>query len=213
MCKPRCLPDFPLTAGIPVTRIFLVLAWFAVLFVAATLILGLTLGDIRHDLSADTRTWATVHRLSGVAAALAVVFADSVVVTYFIGTSRWCKEVVQAYSLDGELIRRSSGLKRRTFPWAVISMLSIVGVVALGGAADPATGRQGTEAWSMPHLLGALLGLGVIAFCFVIQWNNIHANHGLIAEILAHVKRIRAERGLDKYEVKSATYEMRDEHK
>src|SRR5687767_4100847 len=40
------------------------------------------------------------HWLAGVAAAIAVLFANSIAVTYFIGTNRWCKEVVDAYSLD-----------------------------------------------------------------------------------------------------------------
>ena len=50
------------------TRIFTVLAWLAILMVAANLILGLSLGDIRQ-LDPTVLRWATVHRLAGVAAA------------------------------------------------------------------------------------------------------------------------------------------------
>ena len=74
--------------------------------------------------------WATVHRLAGVAAGLAVVLVNSIVVTYFIGTSRWVKEVTETYRLDSQFIARSNALKRRTFPWAMLSMLAIVGVIA-----------------------------------------------------------------------------------
>jgi amino acid transporter len=177
-----------------VTRIFTVLAWLAILMVAANLILGLSLGDIRQ-LDATTLRWATVHRLLGVAAALAVVFANSIVVTYFIGTSRWAKEVVETYSLDVEFIRRTTVLKRRTFPWATLSMLVIVGVIALGGAADPATNRPGTDDWVTPHLIGSILGLAFIAWAAVIEWNNIFQNQQAIYDIQAEVRRIRIERG------------------
>ena len=47
---------------------------------------------------------ATIHRLTGMAAALGVVFVESVVVTYFIGTSRWCKEVSETYQLDSKRV-------------------------------------------------------------------------------------------------------------
>ncbi len=84
---------------------------------AAALVLGLYVGDLHQQPSPDTLRWASVHRLLGVAAALVVVLVNSIVVTYFIGTSRWCKEVVETYGLDAQFIRRSVALKRRTFPW------------------------------------------------------------------------------------------------
>jgi hypothetical protein len=179
------------------TRIFLGLAWFAVLCLAATMIIGLSLGDIRHDVSPDVQRWGSVHRLLGVATALTVMFVDSIGITYFIGTSRWCKEVVETYNLDVELIRRGTLLKRRTFFWALLSMLSVVGIVALGGAADPATGRATSEAWVTPHLLAALGGFAFIAGSFFVQWQNIAINHELIEQVLAEVHRIRLERGLE----------------
>jgi len=180
-----------------VTRIFTTLAWFAVLLVAANLIVGLSLGDIRNNPSQETLVWTRLHRLVGVGAGLAVVFVESIVVTYFIGTSRWVKEVAETYRLDRELIRESAALKRRTFPWALMAMLTAVGMVALGGAADPATGRRGTEDWVTVHLVGAMLGLGFICWTALVEWNNIRANHMLINRILDEVKRIRTERGLE----------------
>jgi hypothetical protein len=179
-----------------VTRIFAILALFAVAFVAATLALGLWLGDIRTDLSPDTQRWATVHRLSGVTAGFLVVLVNSIVVTYFIGTSRWCKEVVETYRLSPDFIRRSSILKRKTFPWAVAAMLAVVGMVALGGAADPGA-HPGSEAWVKPHFYGAIAGLCFIAWASVAQWNNIFANHQVIEEVMTEVRRVRADRGLD----------------
>ncbi len=163
----------------------------------ATLILGLMVGDLHQDRSEDTLRWATVHRLMGVASALAVVLVNSIVVTYFIGTSRWVKEVCETYQLDRALIVRSTLLKRRTFPWAVMGMLTVVGVIALGGAADPATGRQGTQWWVTPHLIGAMVGWMLIAWSFLVEWQNIAANHAIIGDVMTEVRRIRQERGLE----------------
>ena len=178
------------------TRIFAVLALFAVMFMAATLVLGLSLGDIRTDRSLDTQRWATVHRLSGITAGFLVVLVNSIVVTYFIGTSRWVKEVVETYRLDLDYIRRSNALKRRTFPWAVSAMLTIVAVVALGGAADPGA-HPGSEQWTQFHLVGSILGLAFIAWASVAEWNKIYANHQVIEEVMNEVRRVRTERGLD----------------
>jgi amino acid transporter len=179
------------------TRIFTMLAWFAVLCIAANLVVGLMMGDLRNHPSEETLTWARVHRLGGLAAALAVVFVNSVVVTYFVGTSRWCKEVSETYKLRPQLVAESTRIKRRTFPWAVMSMLAVVALVALGGAADPSTGQPNTAAWVTPHLVGAYLVLGFLAWASVVEWNNIHANHEVIEQVLAEVKKIRAERGLN----------------
>lgn len=186
-----------LLVAAPMTRIFLTMAWLAVTMMCATLVLGLAIDDLHNDHSPEMLRWATVHRLAGVATALTVVLVHSIVVTYFIGTSRWCKEVSEAYSLDSTFVRRSTQLKRRTFPWAVSAMLAIVGVIALGAAADPATALPHTEDWIIPHLIGAMAGLAFICWAFFVEWNNIHANHQVIADVLAEVRKIRAERGLE----------------
>jgi hypothetical protein len=182
-------------------RLFPVLALFATLFMAATLLLGLNLGDLRHQPTPQTLRWATVHRLSGIAAALAVVLVDSIAMTYFIGTSRWCKEVAEAYQLQPHLVERSAALKRRTFPYAILSVLAIIGVVALGGAADPAAALRLQPVvgitWTQLHLAGSLVGLAFIAWCFYRQWLNLVANHQVIDEVQAEVRRIRLDKGLE----------------
>lgn len=182
-------------------RIFAYLAWFAMAFLAATLVLGLSLGDVRDPDDLTTQRWATVHRLSGVAVALCIVLVDSIVVTYFIGTSRWCREVSDTYRLDASLVREANAIKRRTFPYAVASMLAVVGIVALGGAADPGASLQlqpiGGMTWANVHLIGALAGLAFIAYAFFIQWVNIEQQRDVIARILEEVKQIRLARGLE----------------
>jgi uncharacterized protein (UPF0333 family) len=208
-------------------RIFTPLAATAVMLMLIALAMGLGLrtGDIRNPQDRAAQQWATAHRLAGVGVGLVVVLVNSIVVTYFIGTSRWCKEVVETYSLDRELIGRSTRLKRRTFPYALLSMLVVVAVIALGGAADPggavqvnarverlqAAARNNTDdthrsieaqeldgaIWGNLHFAGATLGLCFIAYAFFIEWHHIAENHQVIEEVMAEVKRVRVERGLE----------------
>ncbi|HVU86877.1 MAG TPA: hypothetical protein VHD36_06125 [Pirellulales bacterium] len=183
-------------------KIFRVLAAFAVTFVVATLLLGLSLRgyDIRDVQDSAGQRWATVHRLSGVAAALAVVLVNSIVVTYFVGTSRWCKEVAETYQLPPTFVARSNAIKRRTFPLCVANMLIVVGIVALGGAGDPAGTFRGTPppglTWTNVHFMSAVLGICFIAWASFAQYHNIVANHAVITDVMSEVGRIRAERGL-----------------
>lgn len=181
------------------TRILATLASFSVALMIATAVIGFSIGDLYADPhpSEATQRWATVHRLTGLAAALVVVLVESIVVTYFIGTSRWCKEVVDTYKLDPALEQKSTRLKRRTFPWALLGMLAVVGVIALGGASDPATGQPNTKAWSEWHLVGAVGGIMLILWTYVVAWNNVVANHEIIRTVVDEVARIREKLGLE----------------
>jgi amino acid transporter len=179
------------------TRILFSLASLSLILLVTALILGLSMGDLYAPRpTEETLAWATTHRLTGVAAALAVVFVESVVITYFIGTSRWCREVVETYRLDPSAVQASNRLKRRTFPWALLGMLAVVGIIALGGAADPATGRPNTQAWANWHLVGAIVGISLVAWTYVVAWNHIVANQEIIQRLVSEVQRIRSERGL-----------------
>ena len=181
-------------------RIFFTLATISIALLIAAFLMGLMMGDlhVKPEPTDESLHSARVHRLTGLAAALAVVFVESVVVTYFIGTSRWCKEVIETYKFDPALIVASNRLKRRTFPWALAGMLAVVGVISLGAAADPAaTVGLDSQAWADWHLAGAVLGIVFIAWTYLIEWNNIVANHAIIEQIVAEVARVRREQGLD----------------
>jgi len=47
------------------------------------------------------------------------------------------------------------------------------------------------------HLIGALGGFAFIALVIFIQGQRIAANHEVIEAVMAQVRRIRRERGLD----------------
>jgi hypothetical protein len=216
-----------------VNRIFPVFAAVALAFMVATLLLGISLGDVRGDmkklvaaeaeraalrtaegdhsatsqqLTAEIETlrgverWKSVHFLSGLLTAVIVMFVAGVAITYFVGTSRWCREVVDAYKLDVELARASARLKRKTFPVIVFAMLALVVLVALGGAADPGANLQlnppGGIAWSDLHLAAAFVVTALVAWAYYIAWVNITEHQLVMGKIMGEVKRIRAERGL-----------------
>jgi len=163
-----------------------------------TIIMGLTIGDLYEKPPLEsTIQWRGIHMLTGTSAALAVVLVHSIAVTYFIGTSRWCKEVTETYKLDPQPLEQSARLKRGTFPWCVLGMLCVVGVAALGAASDPGTGGKETAEWATIHLGGAFFGLAFITWTYYRAWLNIVANQGVIQQIVDAVAVIRRERGLD----------------
>jgi hypothetical protein len=173
-------------------------ALFAVALLAATAGLGLWIGDLHDTTDPAVLRWGTVHRLSGMFTALVVLLVNSIAVTYFIGTGRWCREVVETYRLDGALVERSKQLKRSACPFAVIGMLSMVGIVALGGAADPGGGlAERSREWATWHLVGGLSLAALIAWCFQAQLPAIRGQHGLIDDVMEAVRQERAARGLD----------------
>jgi hypothetical protein len=144
---------------------------------------------------AGPRGWMTTHMLLGSAASLVAVLVCSISVTYFIGTSRWCKEVCETYHLNPELIARSTWLKRRTFPWALAGILSIIAIVGLGAAADPSGANyRRAGAFVTPHYAAAMAGLAIVALSFWIQANRIAENYRVIEDILAEVRRLRGEK-------------------
>ncbi len=179
------------------SRILTTLAAMSLLLVLAALMMGLLVGDLYNKPDTAMLRMATIHRLTGIAAALGVVFVESVVATYFIGTSRWCKEVTETYQLDTSRVRESNRLKRRAFAVALIGMLTVVGIIALGAAADPATGRPNTQSWTIFHLSAAFAGFAVIAWSYFAAWQYVWLNHTIIQQIVAEVAEIRRERGLE----------------
>jgi hypothetical protein len=149
----------------------------------------------RDELAAPMQL-AEWHRLLGIATALAVILVNSIVVTYFIGTGRWCREVCETYQLDPRFVDESIALKRRAIPWSVIGTTAIIVTVALGGAADPtATGRlDRSSAWASAHLTAAVLTVVVVAICFYVQWIKVGDNVVVIRRIMDAVARKQAQR-------------------
>jgi len=157
----------------------------------------------RAALAADAgfqrpRGMMTLHMLLGAAAAMVTVLVNSITITYFIGTSRWCKEVCETYGLSAELAEQSTRLKRSTFPWALAGIFAVIFVVGLGAAADPSGANfRRSPQFVMPHYVAAMIAVVVIVAAFWIQVGRIAENYTVIEKILAEVGRVRAEKGLE----------------
>jgi hypothetical protein len=144
------------------------------------------------------RSMMTLHMLLGAAAAMVTVLVNSITITYFVGTSRWCKEVCETYQLSTELAVQSTLLKRSTFPWALAGVLAVIVVVGLGAAADPSGANFGRSAqFVMPHYAAAMVAIVVIVASFWVQVGRIAENYAVIEKILVEVGRVRAEKGLE----------------
>lgn len=187
------------------TRIFPMLASLSLMLMGVAVAIGFAIGDLyAQPVTQATLDWRGRHMMTGVAAALFVVLVECIAVTYFIGTSRWCKEVTETYRLPPGDLAESNRLKRRTFPWCVLGMLAVVVVGSLGAASDPGTGRPDTADWTDIHLAAAIGGLCLVAWTYYRAWLNIADNQLVIERIVAQVRRIRDERGLDSPAVNEA---------
>ena len=195
-------------------RIFLSLAVIAISLVAVALIYGLVGGDY-NALSQELRTaddaardgvltrlepvqrHVRVHMLIGILATLVAVLVQSIGITYFIGTGRWCKEVVTTYGLSDELTQRSTQLKREAFPFAMLGIATTLVIAAFGAAADPGTLRATTAKWVAPHYWASIVGIIVLAAALWRQTSALVKNQQLIDAVLEEVGQVRKARGLD----------------
>ena len=137
------------------------------------------------------------HMLLGVLAAVVTALVQCVGVTYFIGTGRWFKEVVEAYSLDTEIVADSSRIKRSSFPFAMLGIATVLAIAALGAASDPGTLRENTDKWVTPHYTAAIIGLCVIAIALYRQARAIQQNQQLIDDVMQRVHDARVARQLE----------------
>jgi len=137
-----------------------------------------------------------IHFQLGVACALTTVLINCLSVTYLIGTGRWVKEVCDAYGLDLNYDIESTKLKRKTFPWSIAGVASILMIVAFGAAADPGTLRETTAQWVKPHMIVSIVGTILIVWAILAQSRNLRRNANIINQVVAEVQRERQARGL-----------------
>lgn len=137
------------------------------------------------------------HIMLGLLSAVVTLIVNSICVTYFIGTGRWCKEVSMTYALDESLNNEARRWKRKTFPWSLLGIFTVLTMAALGAASDPGTLRETTAKWVAPHNLAAKIGIAIIAWAMWKQYCGIAANSRVIDRIMDAVRRVRAEKGLD----------------
>ena len=144
----------------------------------------------------EQRSGFWIHIWIGMSAALVTLLVNSISVTYFIGTNRWCREVVDAFSLDQELATKSQRLKKQAFPWSLLAIVLILCIAAFGAASDPVTLNPDAADWVPYHWGLAMLGIVVISGCMLAQVGLISRNYKLINEIMAAAEAERERRKL-----------------
>jgi hypothetical protein len=180
-------------------RIFLTLAIVGTAFLLAAFVLGLEIGDPR-SVSAATRRLMSYHLLSSVAALIFAALVHAVLLTYFMGTSRWMDEARLAYKLDTRWNDENRRLKYRTIPW-MAACLFVLGLNIPLGAMSVDRGN-----WMLPggyelspsriHLAFAILTIVVNLAVNALEYRAIARNGELIGGVLQEVRRIRQEHGL-----------------
>jgi hypothetical protein len=182
-----------------VKHIFLTLTVVSTLLLLASFGLGLEIGD-PHSLAPLTRKLLSYHLLISVAALIFAALVHAVLLTYFMGTSRWLEEARQAYKFDIRWSEENRQLKYRTIPVMAVCLLVLIANIPLGAlAVDRA-------AWVLPgigsispshvHLVFSLLTLVVNLAVNAMEYRAIRRNGELIADVLGEVRRIREARGL-----------------
>lgn len=181
-------------------RIFVTLAVLGNLSLAAAFWLGLSVGDasLRDAGVQQSMGW---HLLAGLGAVVFSVLVHSIVLTYFMGTSRWLEETTQAYHLGSVWIDECRTLKYRTLPAMALCLGALIATAAFGAAADPAS-PVGFKGWwgvspDTLHLSAALCTWGLNLIVNLGEYAALSRNGEIVNEVLGEVRRIRRERGLE----------------
>jgi len=167
-----------------VKRIFLTLTVASTLLLVASFVLGCEIGDIR-SVSSWTRKILSYHILISVAALIFAALVHAVLLTYFMGTSRWIEEARQAYKFDARWSEENRRLKYRAIPPMVLCLLLLISNIPLGAVAS-----------ANVHLVVAILTLVVNLAVNAMEYAAIRRNGELIAAVVIEVRRIRETLGL-----------------
>src|SRR6478609_6637811 len=112
-------------------RIFLTLILVSTALLIAAFVLGLEIGDPR-SVSPSTRRLMSYHLLTSVAALIFAVLVHAVLLTYFMGTSRWMEEARAAYHFDARWSVENRQLKYRAIPVMVLCLVLLILNIPLG---------------------------------------------------------------------------------
>jgi len=171
------------------TRIFRLIAPLNVLLMLMAFGSGI-ISWLRHGSERGSDIYL-LHFLLGLTTALTTLFVHCLVLTYFLGTGRWVKEVCVAYGLpDEHLPRQTRDIKRRNTPRVIAAMLLTIAAAAAGTAAQ----QRAWPGWVHLALTGATLVFNL--HVFFVEYGNLRLNGRILDAVMTEVERIRAERGL-----------------
>jgi hypothetical protein len=182
------------------SRIVLTLAILNTAGLSWALWLGNQIGNAKEAV-VEVQSRVGVHFLVAVGAICLAVLVHALVLTYFMGTGRWLEETSAAYRLDRQAQHRARALKWKLYPAMIVALGLLVTTGGLGAAADPAahTGFAGVGGLSAAafHELVAWVAILVNATVNLAEYVVLRRNASLVNGVLAEVRRIRIERGLE----------------
>ena len=131
------------------------------------------------------------HLLVSVAALIFAALVHAVLLTYFMGTSRWMEEARQAYKFDARWSEENRRLKYRTIPVMAVCLLLLISNIPLGAfavdRADWTLPGLGAVSPSRVHLVFAVLTFVVNLAVNAMEYRAIRRNGELIAEVVGEV--------------------------
>lgn len=184
-------------------RIFLTLAVLANITMIVSLVLGLQIGDPMQDggLNREVNASIGTHILIGLGTLSGTTLVHALLFTYLMGTGRWIEETSAAYHLSDDFHKANQKVKYRVLPGILISFLMILATGSLGAVADTATAASLESVTGMKdatlHFTMAVSTWLVTLVINVTQFFAITQNGHIVEAVLAEVRRIRLERGLE----------------
>jgi hypothetical protein len=145
----------------------------------ATAIQGLRLSsELPLVLQEAARVLVRHHVGWAIPTVLLSLFAQSMVIFYFIGTGRLVKDEVAAWPEERRrlILAALRRFKARTSPPATFSLVSAIGVFVLGGAAH----TRSLPSWT--HLAAAVLAIVCHAWALVAETRAFAENHRLMGD-------------------------------
>lgn len=177
------------------SRIFLTLASISNVLLVVTFVLGWQIGD-PASLEELEQNQVGTHFLVAMGAAMIALMVHAIALTYFMGTGRWIEETCEAYRLGNSARDENIRLKYRVIPGMVIMMLLIMATGSFGAITDPASHYR--IPWSrLAHFTLACATLVGNLLVSCLEWNQIVRNGKVVEAVIAEVRRIRKEKGLD----------------
>ena len=171
------------------TRIFLTLISLHAVLTAVTIWLGFVFEP--HNLHAPTYHWH-----AGLWNTLFTTLIHSIVITYFVGTGRWIREVSRVYKFSGAFHDRSWKAKMQAIPFAMGSIFIIIVAAGFGASADPGSTVQLKE-WmgltAVPlHFVTVLFALSVNLLTYFFEYQALLENSAIIDSVMQEVAKVRA---------------------
>ncbi len=176
-------------------RIFIVLAIIGNALLIAAFVFGWVITDAA-SLAPDVRGEVGRHMFIALGAAILALLVHAVALTYFMGTGRWIEETSEAYSLGNDRRKANIRLKYQAIPGMVLSMLLIIITGAFGAMSDPASNST-MEGAATIHFTLAIIMLCGNLLASVLEYDAIRRNGLVVDAVIADVRRIRKEQGLD----------------